>query len=184
MRRKSSQTFAGSLRLSPDNQSIERVKQQLGRLPSAIMAKVLKSASRRWGAATRKLLRKLTPRDNKSKAVHLRSSIVSVVKMKKRKSGSLLTVRVGARYEKGATRTTGGAGWRLLFAERGFHAWPKFEPAPVSGRGRGWRKGLRGIKGRFIRGNNMVKATAFNMVKKWEPMIVEDIEATLRSLKT
>jgi len=169
--------------MQPSKASIDRVTAELRRLPAAIMAKVLKSASRKWGSATRKLLRRLTPRDNKSKAVHLRSSIISVVKMKKRKSGSRLTVRVGARYEKSATRKTGGAGWRLLFSERGFRAWPKFKKAPNPGMGRGWRKGLRGAAGQFVRGKGMVKFAAFNMVKKWEPMIVADIEETLKGIK-
>lgn len=183
MRRQNSQISRSIIKLQPDAASIKRVIAQLKSIPKKIGEKILKSASRKWGRETVKLLRNLTPRAKGNEQKHLRASMITTTKSKRRRGAFRLTVRVGAHYDRAATRRTGGAGWRMLFAERGVRAWPKGKKAPIPGRGRAWRRGLRGAVGALHPGAFMTKVAASYAAPKWEGYVMRDIESALGELK-
>jgi hypothetical protein len=179
MSARNSNTFGRYIALAPNKRSIDRAMDALKLLPREIGNKVVQSASKRWGRETARVLKALAPKGDQTQT-RLSRSMIAVTKINKKRGAFRVSVRVGAEYDASATRRTGGAGWRLLFIEEGRRAWPKGRKAPIPGRGRAWRKGIRNAFGAKSIARPFVRMTSATASQRWVDLVVADVESIVK----
>ena len=117
----------------------------LQHLEPNIRKKVVRIALHSWAQKVKKTMKRGAYR----KAIHTRAAVMAKVKVYRRAVWAGIGVATG-KLTKGITKGRYGdflPGWRAHFYDGGWRAYKKGLPSTHLGKGRSWRKGVRGTLG-------------------------------------
>jgi hypothetical protein len=124
---------------------IKMLTQTLEHLEPNIRKKVVRIALHSWAQKVKKTMKRGAYR----KAIHTKAAIVAKVKVYRNAIWAGVGVLTG-KLTKGQTKGRYGdfaPGWRAHFYDGGWRAYAKGLPSTHLGKGRDWRKGVRGTLG-------------------------------------
>lgn len=124
---------------------VKMLTQTLEHLEPNIRKKVVRIALHSWANKVKRTMKRGAYR----KAIHTKASIVAKVKVYRNAIWAGVGVLTG-KLTKGRTEGRYGdfaPGWRAHFYDGGWRAYQKGLPSTHLGKGRGWRKGVRGTLG-------------------------------------
>ena len=154
----------------------------LQHLEPNIRKKVVRIALHSWATKVKKTMKRGAYR----KAIHTRAAIIAKVKVYRRAVWSGIGVLTG-KLTKGKTKGRYGdfaPGWRAHFYDGGWRAYAKGLPPKHLGKGRDWRKGVRGTLGPVRYATHFIRRAYAAHAGTMRQEVVDGLATYLKRMQT
>lgn len=152
------------------SKSLLQVKLQLEQIPKKLVNKTLRAALKEWGSMVVTAIKAgVTWNAPKTRRA-------AALKIKTYKRGKVMWMGIGIRTD------LGHPGRLAHLYNEGFRPYPKGRPSGVTGKGKGWRKNLKGVGGNVIYQTGFITNAKEKLQNRLIPIISQHINRVIKEI--